>query len=539
MSENQHQKEKTELFRTIWAIANQLRGSVDGWEFKNYVLGTIFYRYLSEFITDKINLQEQESSDDDSFNYAFLNDDEIDNIENFKDEVIKEIGFFLYPSELFCNVVKNAEKNIDNNDDLNLTINNIFKNIENSSKGSDAEKCFENLFTDFNVNNNSLGSTLQSRNKHLANLLIEVSKMKFDYNSSQNSIDLFGDAYEYLMGMYAANAGKSGGEYFTPQQVSLLLTKLCLIKDDGSYKTHVNKVYDPTCGSGSLLLKSAKVLHGQTHIDIGFYGQESNPTTYNLCRINMFLHRIPFDKFNIACGNTLTEPKHLQDEPFEVIVSNPPYSIKWIGDDDITLINDPRFTSAGVLAPKSKADFAFIMHSLHHLDNKGKAAIVCFPGIMYRSGAEQKIRQYLITNNFIDCIIQLPENLFFGTSIATCIMVLSKHKKDNSILFIDASKEFIKITNSNLLSDDNIKNILDTYIKRHNIDYVAKLVDLQTIQENKYNLSVNTYVEKQDTQEKIDITDLNLQIKNIVAKQNILRAEIDAIIDQIETNHED
>ena len=343
-----------------------------------------------------------------------------------------------------------------------------------------------------------------------------------------HDIDAFGDAYEYLMTMYASNAGKSGGEFFTPADVSELLTRLGVVG-----KTEVNKVYDPACGSGSLLLKAEKVL-GKDAIRTGFYGQEKNVTTYNLCRINMFLHDVGFDKFNIACEDTLISPQHWDDEPFELIVSNPPYSIKWAGDDNPLLINDPRFSPAGVLAPKSKADLAFIMHCLSWLASNGTACIVCFPGIMYRGGAEQTIRKYLIANNFVDCVIQLPSNLFFGTSIATCIMVLKKNKQDNKVLFIDASKECVKVTNNNKLTDENISNIVDIYTKREDVQYVAHLTPFEKIEENKYNLSVSTYVEQEDTREKIDIVKLNAEIKEIVAREQKLREEIDKIIMEIE-----
>lgn len=292
---------------------------------------------------------------------------------------------------------------------------------------------------------------------------------------------------------------------------------------------------DPACGSGSLLLKAVKVL-GRDGVRNGFYGQEINITTYNLCRINMFLHDIDFDKFDIACDDTLTNPQHWDDEPFELIISNPPYSIKWVGDGDATLINDPRFAPAGVLAPKSKADLAFIMHSLSWLAANGTAAIVCFPGILYRGGAEKKIRQYLIDNNFIDCVIQLPSNLFFGTSIATCIMVLKKNKTDNKVLFIDASKECVKVTNNNKLTPENITQIVDTFADRVEEAHFSYLADYEEIREQEYNLSVSTYVEAEDTREKIDIAALNAEIAQIVAREDVLRAEIDKIVAEIEGN---
>lgn len=513
-------RERDELHRAIWAIADDLRGSVDGWDFKSYVLGIMFYRYISENLTNYINANERAAGNT-GFNYADLDDDIA---LNAKQDLITTKGFFILPSELFVNVRKNASQD----DDLNMTLERVFRNIEESAKGSESEADFSGLFDDIDVNSNKLGATVAKRNEKLVKLLDGIGDMKLgDYQDNQ--IDAFGDAYEYLMTMYASNAGKSGGEFYTPQEVSELLTRLATVG-----KTEVNKVYDPACGSGSLLLKAAKIL-GKDNVRQGFYGQEINITTFNLCRINMFLHDIDYDKFNIACEDTLISPQHWDDEPFEVIVSNPPYSIKWAGDDNPLLINDPRFAPAGVLAPKSKADFAFIMHSLSWLATNGTASIVCFPGIMYRGGAEQKIRKYLVDNNYVDCIIQLPDNLFFGTSIATCIMVLKKNKSDNKILFIDASKECIKVTNNNRLSDENIENIVDIFTNRDDKDYVSKLVDYSEVEENSYNLSVSTYVEQEDRREVIDIVKLNAEIDEIVAKEEILRREIEIIIKDIES----
>lgn len=516
---NQNIREREELHKKIWSIADDLRGSVDGWDFKQYILGIMFYRYISENITNYINEGERKAGDKD-FDYAKLSDKVA---ETQREELVKEKGFFILPSELFCNVHKKAK----NDENLNETLEKVFKNIENSAKGAESEDDFAGLFDDIDVNSNKLGATVAKRNDKLVKILNGIADIKLDDYKS-NSIDAFGDAYEFLMSMYASNAGKSGGEFFTPQEVSELLTRLAVVG-----KKSVNKVYDPACGSGSLLLKSAKIL-GKENVRNGFYGQEINLTTYNLCRINMFLHDIGYDKFDIACEDTLTNPQHWDDEPFEVIVSNPPYSIKWAGNDNPLLINDPRYSPAGVLAPKSKADFAFIMHSLSWLATNGTASIVCFPGIFYRGGVEQKIRKYLVDNNFIDCIIQLPDNLFFGTTIATCIMVLKKSKKDNNILFIDASKECVKVTNNNKLTDENIDNIVKIFTDRKDIDYVAKLVSNTEIGENDYNLSVSTYVEKEDTREKIDIVELNKQIEEIVAREQVLRDEIDKIVKEIE-----
>lgn len=518
MTDIKKEQEREELHRAIWSIADDLRGSVDGWDFKSYVLGTMFYRFISENLTTYINKGERNAGNS-SFDYAAMSDEEA---EEARDGLVEEKGFFILPSELFCNVCKRAK----DDENLNVTLEKVFNHIEESAKGSESESDFAGLFDDFDVNSNKLGATVAKRNEKLVKLLEGVKNMALgDYQS--NTIDAFGDAYEYLMTMYASNAGKSGGEFYTPQEVSELLTRLATLG-----KKEVNKVYDPACGSGSLLLKASKIL-GKDGVRQGYYGQEVNITTYNLCRINMFLHDIDYDKFDIACEDTLTAPQHWDDEPFEVIVSNPPYSIKWVGDDDATLINDPRFSPAGVLAPKSKADLAFIMHSLSWLASNGTAAIVCFPGIMYRGGAEQKIRKYLIDNNFIDCIIQLPSNLFFGTSIATCIMVLKKGKQDNKTLFIDATNECVKVTNNNKLSDDNIARIVSIFEKREDEQYVAHLAAYDEIKENDYNLSVSTYVEAEDTREKIDIVKLNAEIKQIVAKEQILRDEIDKIIVEI------
>lgn len=517
--DNKKEQEREELHRAIWAIADELRGAVDGWDFKNYVLGTMFYRYISENLTAYINDGEAAAGNT-GFDYAKMNDKEV---EEAREGLVEEKGFFILPSELFCNVRINAAKD----ENLNETLERIFNHIEESAKGSQSEGSFAGLFDDFDVNSNKLGSTVAKRNERLSKLLDGVAVMNLG-SVKNHDIDAFGDAYEYLMTMYASNAGKSGGEFFTPADVSELLTRLGTVG-----KKTINKVYDPACGSGSLLLKAEKVL-GKEAVLNGFFGQEINITTYNLCRINMFLHDIGFDKFDIECEDTLTNPQHWDDEPFELIVSNPPYSIKWEGDDNPLLINDPRFAPAGVLAPKSKADLAFIMHSLSWLAPNGTAAIVCFPGIMYRGGAEQKIRRYLVENNYVDCIIQLPSNLFFGTSIATCIMVMKKGKADNKVLFIDATNECIKVTNNNKLTEDNIKNIVDAFVSRKDTEHFSKLASYDEISDNNFNLSVSTYVEAEDTREKIDIVKLNAEIKKIVAREQVLRDEIDKIIAEIE-----
>ena len=518
MIDNKKEQERDELHRAIWAIADELRGAVDGWDFKNYVLGTMFYRYISENITAYINDGEHKAGNT-SFNYVHLSDKEA---EQAREDLVKEKGFFILPSELFCNVRAKAL----NDENLNETLERVFTNIERSAKGTISENSFAGLFDDFDVNSNKLGSTVAKRNERLAKLLDGIAAMNLG-DVKNHDIDAFGDAYEYLMTMYASNAGKSGGEFFTPADVSELLTRLGTVG-----KKSVNKVYDPACGSGSLLLKAEKIL-GKDCVTTGFYGQEINVTTYNLCRINMFLHDIGFDKFDIECEDTLINPQHWDDEPFELIVSNPPYSIKWAGEDNPLLINDQRFAPAGVLAPKSKADMAFIMHSLSWLAPNGVAAIVCFPGIMYRGGSEQKIRKYLIDNNFVDCIIQLPDNLFFGTPIATCIMVLKRGKNDNRTLFIDASNECIKITNNNKLTQENIDNIVSIFENRKEIKHISHLANYNEIVEKKYDLSVSAYVEKQSKKLEIDIIDLNSKIDNIVENENKLRQEINDIIKKL------
>ena len=518
MDSNVKEQERAELHRTIWGIANDLRGSVDGWDFKQYVLGMLFYRYISENLSAYVDRDERAAGNAD-FRYAALSDADA---ESARGDLVRTKGFFILPSQLFENVRARAAKD----ENLNETLSAIFRAIETSSQGTESEDDFRGLFDDLDVNSNKLGATVAKRNEKLVKLMDGVGEMKLG-GFQDNTIDAFGDAYEFLMGMYASNAGKSGGEFFTPQEVSELLTRLAV-----NGKTSVNKVYDPACGSGSLLLKAAKVL-GRDNVCQGFYGQKINLTTYNLCRINMFLHDIGYEKFDIRNGDTLTDPAHWDDEPFEAIVSNPPYSIKWEGDANPVLINDPRFAPAGVLAPKSKADLAFVMHALAWLAPNGTAAIVSFPGIMYRGGAEQKIRQYLVDNNFVEAVIQLPDNLFFGTSIATCILVLKKGKRDNSVLFIDATKECVKVTNNNKLTDANIANVLKAFADRQTVKHFAALVPHEDIAAQDYNLSVSTYVEQEDTREKIDIVQLEAELEEIVKRENELRKAIDTIVKEL------
>ncbi len=516
---NTRETERAELHKIIWRIANDLRGSVDGWDFKQYVLGMLFYRFISENLSAYINRKEKES-DKHNFDYATLNDDKTEIIQK---SIPEEKGFFILPSELFENVCKRAAAD----PNLNETLEAVFKNIEASAQGTDSEKNMKGLFDDLDVNSNKLGATVTKRNQILVKLLQAIGDLPIG-NYDDHSIDLFGDAYEYLMTMYAANAGKSGGEFFTPQEVSELLARIAVVG-----KGEVNKVYDPACGSGSLLLKFAKVL-GKEKVRKGFFGQEINITTYNLCRINMFLHDINYEKFDIAHGDTLIDAQHWDDEPFEAIVSNPPYSIRWDGDANPLLINDERFTPAGVLAPKSRADLAFVMHALSWLATSGTAAIVSFPGAMYRGGAERKIRRYLVDDNYVDAVIQLPSDLFFGTTIATCILVLKKNKPDNKVLFIDASNEFVRGRAKNKLDDEHIEKILSAYTQRKMQEHFSYLATNKEIREKDYNISVGTYVAPKDDREEINITELNARIEKIVARQSELRTQIDAIVADLE-----
>ena len=511
--------QRAELHKTIWRIANDLRGSVDGWDFKQYVLGMLFYRFISENLAAYLGEHERKAGSPD-FEYATLSDADA---EFGRHETVVEKGFYILPSELFVNVRRRAK----NDENLNETLARVFTNIEASAVGAQSEHDLKGLFDDIDVNSQKLGQSVAKRNERLVKLLDAVGELSLG-EFAENTIDAFGDAYEYLMTMYASSAGKSGGEFFTPQEVSELLARITVVG-----KTEVNKVYDPACGSGALLLQFSKVL-GRDNVRQGFFGQEINLTTYNLCRINMFLHDINYEKFNIAHGDTLIDPAHWDDEPFEAIVSNPPYSTRWEGDSNGLLINDPRYAPAGVLAPKSKADLAFTMHILSWLAVNGTAAIVEFPGVLYRGGAEQKIRKYLVDNNYVDAVIQLPSDLFFGTTIATCIVVLKKSKTDNSTLFIDASAQFVRGGNKNKLTPANQATVLDAFTAREDVEYFAKLVANDKVAENGYNLSVSSYVEQEDSRVAVNITELNAEIARIVERQQELRVAIDAIVAELE-----
>lgn len=511
-------KQRENLQSTIWKIANDVRGAVDGWDFKQFVLGTLFYRFISENFTSFIE------GGDESIDYASMSDDVI--TPEIKDDATKTKGYFIYPSQLFVNVARNANTNANLNTDLSC----IFNSIESSANGYASEHDIKGLFADFDTTSNRLGNTVEEKNKRLVAVINGVASLDFG-DFEDNQIDLFGDAYEFLISNYAANAGKSGGEFFTPQNVSKLIAQLAMFG-----QSSVNKIYDPACGSGSLLLQARKQFDEHL-IEDGFFGQEINHTTYNLARMNMFLHNINYDKFDISLGDTLLNPQYGDEKPFDAIVSNPPYSVNWVGSDDPTLINDDRFAPAGVLAPKSKADFAFVLHALSYLSARGRAAIVCFPGIFYRGGAEQKIRKYLVDNNFVETIISLPPNLFYGTPIAVNVLVLSKHKTDTRTQFIDANGEdfFKKETNNNVLTDEHIARIIGIFSKKEDVKNVAVSVDNDKIAANDYNLSVSSYVEQEDKREEVDIVELNHKIVEIVARQQVLRTEIDEIVADLES----
>lgn len=519
-------KTKQELFSQIWETLNKSLGSVDISELKFYVLGFLFYRYISENIINHFNKNEHAAGNVD-FDYAKLNDDEIS--DDVISDCINSKGFFIFPSELFNNVY---EKYKNNPNDLNVVITNIFKNIDERSLNKANEQDIIGLLTGINLSSNNLGENVTNRNKKIIKIIAAIASFELS-NFDDDEIDIFGDAYEYIIDMYASKSGKRSREFFDPpQEVSKLLTLLA-IKDKKDIKT----VYDPMCRSGSLLLQPLKILKNPS---INFYGQENVYPTYNLCRMNMFLHNVNCSNFDIQYGDTLTNPKHSLDQRYDIIVSSPPYSIKWEGQDNPILINDERYSPAGILAPKSYADIAFIMHSLYLLKASGTAAIVCYHGIFYRSGAEQKIRKYLVDNNFIDTIIRLPDNLFYGKQVIANILVLSKSKKDNGILFIDASNLFIKVANQKKLSDENIDEIIKLYHDRKDVDKLSRFVSQDEIVGKDYDLQVDTYILKNlyilknDETDAADIKQLNEEINQLSKINQESKQAIREIINELE-----
>jgi len=520
-------RQREELHKAIWNIANELRGSVDGWDFKQYVLCTMFYRFISEDLAGYLDAQEHAVGNP-SFSYAALADTDVP--PGIPDAIVAEKGFFIRPSALFQNVCAAANDGAGAKAfraDLNMTLEGVFQSVEASATGTEAEGAIRGLFADFDVNSPKLGNTVAQRNDKLAAIMARIRDLPLG-NVAEAKIDAFGDAYEFLMTMYASSAGKSGGEFFTPQEVCELLARIATLG-----KNQVSKVYDPCCGSGGMLLRVAHVV-GPDNVTRSFFGQDVNLTTYNLARMNMLLHGVNFSKFDIALGDTLEEPAHWDDEPFEVICSNPPYSIRWRGDDNPLAINDERFKPAGVLAPKSKADLAFTMHMLSWLAPDGCAAIVEFPGVLYRGGKEGKIRKYLVDQDKVDAVIQLPPNLFFGTTIATCVLVLRHSHAGDGILFIDATDEFVHSGNKNKLGEKNAERILSAYEARADEERFCRMVDRDEVAANGYNLSVSSYVDRTPPAEEVDIAELNARIAQIVAREQDLRQQIDAIVADLE-----
>ncbi|QCZ36599.1 type I restriction-modification system subunit M [Mycoplasma nasistruthionis] len=525
---NLNNTHKTELRKAVMAIANKNRGKLNSYEFAPYVFGALFYRFLSTKITNYINEQEQDVQ---NYNYELdfetFSDENISNNSDIKETVkyiADDLGYFIKPSDLFNNVLKK----VDTNENLNQDLRRIFVSIVESSKGKDSEEDFEGLFDTFDFNKSALGNNLSEKNEFFAYILKEINNIPID-SVEDSGIDVFGEVYEYLISAYGNDSNREAGAYFTPETVSVLLSKIVT-----NGKTEIDSIYDPTCGTGSLLLQTRKI-HGEGFVKNGYFGQEIKNESYNLARMNMFLHDLNFTEFKIRLGDTLKEP-YFVNQKFEAVVSNPPYSLKWNLDKNPVLLQDERFQNAGVLAPSSKADLAFVLHSLHYLSAKGVAAIVCFPGVFHRGGAEQKIRQYLVENNYIDTIIELPQNLFFGTGISTYILVMKKNKQnDRNIMFINASKLFKKEGKHNILTDENIAQIIDLFSSRKEEQYLSKIVTPDEIKENNYNLSVSNYVEIENTKPVIDIKELNAKIKATSKKINELRAEIDQIIEELES----
>ena len=511
------QSQRAQLHAQIWKMANEVRGAVDGWDFKQFVLGMLFYRFASEQFVFRVE------GGDSSIGYAQMADEEISAVE--RDMIVRRLGYYIAPSQLFQNVVRTATQDLD----LNSHLKNIFNAIEGSALGYPSEKQLQGLFADFDTTSTRLGNTVQEKTRRLLAVMQGVAELDFG-PIGEAQIDVFGDAYEFLISNYAANAGKSGGEFFTPQSVSRLIARLAM-----HGQREVRSIYDPACGSGSLLLQ-ARHLERQRRFSGNYYGQEINLTTYNLARMNMFLHGVNYSKFDLQHGDTLLRPAHKSRLGFDAIVSNPPYSVNWVGDADPTLINDDRFAPAGVLAPRSKADYAFILHILDRLSERGRAAVVCFPGIFYRGGKEQKIRRWLVEGNYVESVIALPPNLFYGTSIAVNIMTLSKAKGTRAIRFIDASGEdfYSKETNNNVLRPEHIDHIEALFVSAEEEPHVARSVPFEEVAAQDFNLSVSSYIEARDTREAIDIHALNEELRQRVARIDELRRGIDQIIMALE-----
>lgn len=496
----------------LWAVADVLRGTMDANEFKNYILGFIFYKYLSEKI--ELRLTNELKQDGLTFEQAYV-------INKFKkdlrQEAIENLGYFIEPQDLFSNLVKQASVG---DEDLIQNVERAFKKVGDSSIGGESAQDFENLFDDVDLQSSKLGRKVSDKNKLIGQIIKHLSEIDFELENDEN--DILGDAYEYLISQFASDAGKKAGEFYTPQEVSKILAKLVTVG-----KSRLKSVYDPTCGSGSLLLRVSKEVRVTD-----FYGQELNQTTYNLARMNMILHDVNFNDFDIRQGDSLEEPLFI-DERFEAIVANPPFSAKWSSDKKF--LDDERFSAAGKLPPKSKADYAFVEHMIYHLDENGTMAIVLPHGVLFRGAAEGTIRKFLVDErNYLDAVIGLPANLFYGTSIPTCVLVFKKCREENDdILFIDASQEFEKVKNQNKLRKSDIDKIVNTYINREEIDKYSHRASLEEIKENDFNLNIPRYVDTFEEEEPVDLDEVCKELEKISEEMKEVDAEIKKYCDEL------
>lgn len=496
----------------LWAVADVLRGTMDANEFKNYILGFIFYKYLSEKI--ELRLTNELKQDGLTFEQAYA-------INKFKkdlrQEAIENLGYFIEPQDLFSNLVKQASVG---DEDLIQNVERAFKKVGDSSIGGESAQDFENLFDDVDLQSSKLGRKVSDKNKLIGQIIKHLSEIDFELENDEN--DILGDAYEYLISQFASDAGKKAGEFYTPQEVSKILAKLVTVG-----KNRLKSVYDPTCGSGSLLLRVSKEVRVTD-----FYGQELNQTTYNLARMNMILHDVNFNDFDIRQGDSLEEPLFI-DERFEAIVANPPFSANWSSDKKF--LDDERFSAAGKLPPKSKADYAFVEHMIYHLDENGTMAIVLPHGVLFRGAAEGTIRKFLVDErNYLDAVIGLPANLFYGTSIPTCVLVFKKCREENDdILFMDASQEFEKVKNQNKLRKSDIDKIVNTYINREEIDKYSHRASLEEIKENDFNLNIPRYVDTFEEEEPVDLDEVCKELEKISEEMKEVDAEIKKYCDEL------
>lgn len=510
------EEQKKILEQQLWNIANTLRGKMNADEFRDYILGFIFYKYLAE----KMEIYANSILEEDQIQFRDIKEDTpkgLEYIEAIREEALETLGYFLKPSELFSEITKRGDNNFILED-----LQKILTNIQLSTMGTQSEEDFEDLFSDMDLNSNNLGRTADARNTLIVKVLKHLDEIDFKLNDTE--LDVLGDAYEYLIGQFASGAGKKAGEFYTPQEVSKILAKIVT-----TGKNRLKSVYDPTCGSGSLLLRVAREVKDVNN----FYGQEMNRTTYNLARMNMILHGVHYLKFDIKQEDTLEHPQHLNDMPFEAIVANPPFSAKWSANP--LFLNDDRFSQYGKLAPSSKADFAFVQHMIYHLAENGTMAIILPHGVLFRGAAELHIRKYLIEQkNYLDAVIGLPANIFYGTSIPTCILVFKKCKEDpDHILFIDASKEFEKVKNQNMLREEHIDKIVETYRNRTTIEKYSHLATLKEVEENDYNLNIPRYVDTFEAEVEIDIQSVMQEIKSLEAKRAELDKEIDVYFKEL------